>query len=120
MEEARDWLAGYLGQYPEGVAVPRQILRDIADKRWTAAGSGPVPTSQARRLRLRLEGRSATLNKGRWSSKRLASRLRSLEEIGLISRDNARDAITIADPGALRRLGDARSAGCRRRPERPP
>lgn len=106
IEDARDWLAGYLGQYPKGVAVPRQILRDIADRRWTAADSGPVPISQAQRLRLLMEGRSATMTKGRRSSKRLTSCLRSLEAIGLISRDNARDAIIITDPGALRRLGD--------------
>jgi hypothetical protein len=101
------WLAAYLGQYPKAVAVPRQVLRDIADKRWTDAGNGPVPLSRVRKLRRRVEGRSTSATKGRRSSKKLAAHLRTFEELGLIGRDNARDAIIITDPDGLRRLGDA-------------
>ena len=101
------WLAVYLGQYPEGVAVPRQVLRDIADMRWIDAENGPLPVSRARKVRLRMEGRSASATKGRRSSHKLAAHLRSFEELGLVRRDNARDAVIIADPDGLRRLGDA-------------
>jgi hypothetical protein len=97
----------YLGQYPEGVAVPRQVLRDIADMRWIDAENGPLPVSRARKVRLRMEGRSASATKGRRSSHELAAHLRSFEELGLVRRDNARDAVIIADPDGLRRLGDA-------------
>jgi hypothetical protein len=106
-EDAWGWFAVYLGQYPEGMAVPRQILRDIADTRWIAAGNGPVPVSRARQLRRRMEGRSASISKGRRSSQQLAAHLRSFEELGLIRRDNARDAIIIIDPDGLCRLGEA-------------
>ena len=103
------WLAVYLGQYPEGVAIPRQVLRDIADKRWIDVGNGPLPVSRARKLRLRAGGAAAVpaATKGRRSSQKLATHLRSFEELGLVRRDNMRDAVIIADPDGLRRLGDA-------------
>ena len=103
------WLAMYLGLYPEGVAVPRQVLRDIADERWIDAGNGPVSLSRARNLRRRIEGRSTSATKGRRSSKKLAAHLKTIEELGLIRRDNARDAIIITAPDGLRRLGDTPS-----------
>jgi hypothetical protein len=110
--DAWGWFATYLGQYPAGQAVPRQVLRDIADERSPAAENGPVPVSQAGRHRLRLEGRSTSTNsRGRRSTLRLAAYLKRLEELGLISRDTARDAIRIIDPDGLRGLGTPRTAG---------
>jgi hypothetical protein len=47
---------------------------------------------------------------GRRSSKELADHLTSFEQLGLIRRDNARDAIVITNPNDLRRLGDAEAA----------
>lgn len=101
------WLARYLSQYPQGVAVPRQVLRDIADEIWIDAGNNSVLASRARRARLLMEGRRASANRGRRSSQKLAAHLRSFEDLGLVRRDNARDAIVIIDPNGLRRLGDA-------------
>jgi hypothetical protein len=101
------WFAAYLGQYPEGVAVPRQALRDMADKKWIDEENGPVPISRAKRLRRLMEGRSGNATEGRRSSKKLAAHLKTLEELGLVRRDNTRDAIIITDPDGLRRLGDA-------------
>jgi hypothetical protein len=76
-DDAWGWFAVYLGQYPEGVAVPRQVLRDGG----------------------------ASMSTGPRSSQKLAAYLRSFEELGLIRRDNARDAVIITDPDGLR-------AGC--------
>lgn len=105
--DAGGWFAAYLGRYPEGAAVSRQILRDIADKTGMDAWNGQVPVSRARQFRLRMEGRRASATKGRRSSHKLAAHLRSFEALGLIRRDNAKDAIIITDPGGLRDLGDA-------------
>lgn len=54
-----------------------------------------------------MEGGGASMSRGRRSSQKLAAYLRSFEELGLIRRDNARDAVIITDPDGLRGFGDA-------------
>jgi len=106
-EDTWTWFAAYLAGFGDGAAVPRQILRDIANQRWPAAADGPMPPSRARQRRRRIEGRRGGSSKGRRSSHALTRHLRSFEELGLIRRDHARDMVIITDPGGLRRLADA-------------
>jgi hypothetical protein len=105
-EDTWTWFAAYLAGFGEGAAVPRQILRDIANQRWPAAAGGTVPPSRARQHRRRIEGRPGGSSKGRRSSHTLTRHLRSFEDLGLIRRDHARDMVIITDPGGLRRLAD--------------
>lgn len=81
---------------------PRWQLRDAASTRWPGT-NGPVPLAPGRLLRLRTEDR-ASASKGRRSSRNLANQLKSFEELGLIRRDHARDAVIVTDPAGLRRL----------------
>lgn len=97
-EDARGWFAAYLGRFPQGAAVVRWELRDLASARWPEAED-----RRAAQLHHRKEGRGSS-SKGRRSSHKLADDLRSLEELGLIRRDNSRDSVIITDPLGLRRL----------------
>lgn len=106
-ESARAWLAAYLGGFPEHAAVPRWQLRDAATAWWPVLGESPLGLTPARRLRQRAEGRSGS-SKGRRSSHHLASHLKALEDLGLIRRDHARDAVIVTSPAGLRRLAAAR------------
>jgi hypothetical protein len=102
----RSQLVAHLSGYPEGAAVPRQKLRDIASSASTAV-NGPVLVSQGRRTRRRTRGLSSNSSKGSRSSERLAAYLKSLEDLGLVRRDHHRDAVFITDPVGLRKLRDA-------------
>jgi hypothetical protein len=104
-EDLRGQLTAFLGGYPEGAAVSRQELRNIASDALPAVGQ--VPVSLDRRLRRRMEGLSGGSTKGRRSSLQLSAQLKRLEHLGLIRRDNERDAVIVTDPASLRRLGDA-------------
>jgi hypothetical protein len=106
-ESARAWLAAYLGGFPERAAVPRRQLRDAATAWWPELGESPLRLSQARQLRPRGEGRPST-SKGRRSSHQLAGHLKAFEDLGLIRRDHARDAVIVTSPAGLRRLAEAR------------
>jgi hypothetical protein len=97
-ENARGWFAAYLGDFPQGATVPRWKLRNIASRRWPDAED-----RQGRPLRTRQERRGGP-SKGRRSSQKLADELKGFEELGLIRRDNARDAVIITDPVGLRGL----------------
>jgi hypothetical protein len=70
-------------------------------------GESPPRLTPARQLRQRAEGRSGS-SKGRRSSHHLASHLKALEDLGLIRRDHARDAVIVTSPAGLRRLAETR------------
>ena len=102
-EDARAWFAAYLGRCPQDAEVPRWKLRNIASARWWDTADRPLPLSRSRQLQHLMPGRGGS-SKGRRSSQKLAGHLRSFEELGLIRRDYARDAVIIADPIGLLRL----------------
>jgi hypothetical protein len=108
---SRGWFAAYLSAFPAYAAIPRSQLRTIANARCRSRKDRPLPLSQGRQLRQRLQGLDGS-SKGRRSSQELAGHLRAFEELGLVRRDTARDAVIVTDPRGLRRLADA-PAGAR-------
>ena len=106
---ARGWFAGYLGRFPQDAVVPRWKLRNIATAIWLDIDDGPLPLSRARQLHRRMAGHRGS-SKGRRSSQKLADHLRDFEELGLIRRDHAQDAVIVTNPIGLLTLAGVPAA----------